>query len=260
MGLPSGDVTFVFSDIEGSTRLLKRLGDRYDAIHERHAELLRHAWRSHDGHEVHTEGDSFFVAFTNPADAIAACAEGQRLLSAEPWPDDGVVRVRMGIHSGLASPRNGDYLAVAVNRAKRVSDAAHGGQVLVAEESAVVVEDAPDVSLVPAGRFRVRDFDNPVQLFQLRAPFVDPSITAVRAIPAEGTTSSARPRRSLAARTDIPAVAFLIAHRTCCHAHGARWGRQDPHRHGGRDRPRTGMARRGVVGRHLAGRRPGARR
>ncbi len=186
MGLPSGDVTFVFSDIEGSTRLLKRLGDRYDAIHERHAELLRHAWRSHDGHEVHTEGDSFFVAFTNPADAIAACAEGQRLLSAEPWPDDGVVRVRMGIHSGLASPRNGDYLAVAVNRAKRVSDAAHGGQVLVAEESAVVVEDAPDVSLVPAGRFRIRDFDNPVQLFQLRAPFVDPSITAVRAIPAEG--------------------------------------------------------------------------
>ena len=104
MGLPSGDVTFVFSDIEGSTRLLKRLGDRYDAIHERHAELLRHAWRSHDGHEVHTEGDSFFVAFTNPADAIAACAEGQRLLSAEPWPDDGVVRVRMGIHSGLGLP------------------------------------------------------------------------------------------------------------------------------------------------------------
>ncbi len=211
MGLPSGDVTFVFSDIEGSTRLLKRLGSHYDALYERHAELLRHAWRAHDGHEVSTEGDSFFVAFTNPADAITACAEGQRLLAAEPWPDDGVVRVRMGIHSGLASPRNGDYLALAVNRAKRVSDAAHGGQVLVSEESAVPVEDAPDISLVPAGKFRLRDFDNPVQLFQVRTPYIDPSITAVRALPAEGH-NLVRPATSFIGREDdIPAVAFLVA-------------------------------------------------
>ncbi len=184
MGLPSGDVTFVFSDIEGSTRLLKRLGDRYDALYERHAELLRHAWGAYNGHEVNTEGDSFFVAFTNPADAITACAEGQRQLAEERWPDDGVVRVRMGVHSGLASPRNGDYLALAVNRAKRVSDAAHGGQVLVSEESAVGLQQ--DLSLVPAGRFRLRDFDEPVRLFRLRSPHLDDSITAVRAIPAEG--------------------------------------------------------------------------
>ncbi len=208
MGLPSGDVTFVFSDIEGSTRLLKRLGSRYDTLYERHAELLRHAWRGHEGHEVSTEGDSFFVAFTNPADAITACAEGQRLLAAEPWPDDGVVRVRMGIHSGLASPRNGDYLALAVNRAKRVSDAAHGGQVLVSEESAVPVEDAPrSASCRPEGSAFATS-TTPSSSSRLRSPHIDPSITAVRAMPAEGH-NLVRPATSFIGREDdIPAVAF----------------------------------------------------
>ncbi len=185
VGLPSGNVTFVFTDIEASTRIIKRLPDAYASIFERHTDLLREAWARFGGHEVKTEGDGSFVAFSSPADAVIACADAQRLIGAETWPDAGVVRVRMGIHSGLAFPRNGDYLALAVNRAKRVSDAAHGGQVLISEESASV--DLPAaLSLVSAGRYRLRDFDEPVRLFRLRSPHLDDSLTAVRAMPAEG--------------------------------------------------------------------------
>lgn len=125
--LPSGVVTFVFTDLEGSTRLYRTIGERYPPLLARHRDLLRSAWSAHDGHEVKTEGDSFLVAFTDPADAIRACAMAQRLVTREGWPADAVLRVRMGVHSGLASPADGDYIAYAVHQAARVVDAGHGG-------------------------------------------------------------------------------------------------------------------------------------
>ncbi len=208
MGLPSGNVTFVFTDIEGSTRIIKRLPNLYASIFERHADLLRQAWKTCGGHEVRTEGDGSFVAFASPADAVIGCAEAQRLIGAEPWPDAGVVRVRMGIHTGLAFPRNGDYLALAVNRAKRVTDAAHGGQVLISDESATV--DLPaELSLVSAGRFRLRDFDEPVRLFRLRSPHLDDSITAVRAMPAEGHNLVRQPTSFLGRDVEVASVEAL---------------------------------------------------
>ncbi|MBA4180203.1 MAG: hypothetical protein C0506_06390 [Anaerolinea sp.] len=183
---PSGIVTFVFSDIEGSTRLLKRLGDGYPDVLERQRALLRAAWRACGGYEVDTEGDSFFVAFPSASDAVRACAEGQRLLGAEPWPTGGVVRVRMGVHSGAATIRNGDYVALAIHQAKRVQDAAHGGQVLISEDAAAGCEAVPGLSFLPAGRFHLRDFDQPVRLLQLAGPGLETAFPAVRALPAEG--------------------------------------------------------------------------
>lgn len=183
---PSGIVTFVFSDIEGSTRLLKRLGTRYPAVLERHRELLRAGWQAHGGYEVNTEGDSFFVAFSGTSDAVQACVDGQRLLAAEPWPADGVVRVRMGVHCGLAAPHNGDYVALAVHQAARVIDAAHGGQILVSEDAAAGSEPIPGATFLPAGRYRLRDFEQPVRLLQVAGSGLESRFPAVRALPEEG--------------------------------------------------------------------------
>src|ERR687898_2085039 len=100
--LPSGTVTFLFSDIEGSTRLAHELGDRFPGALEQHRRLLREAFERYGGVEVGTEGDSFFVAFARARDALAAAADGQRALASEPWPDELAVRVRIGVHTGEA--------------------------------------------------------------------------------------------------------------------------------------------------------------
>ncbi len=101
--LPTGTITFLFTDIEGSTRLVQHLGEGYYALLERHQAILRSAWANHGGVEVLTEGDSFFVVFRSAPEAVAAAVEGQRALEAEPWPDDARVRVRMGLHTGEGS-------------------------------------------------------------------------------------------------------------------------------------------------------------
>ncbi len=184
--LPSGVVTFVFTDLEGSTRLYRTIGERYPPLLARHRDLLRSAWSAHDGHEVKTEGDSFLVAFTDPADAIRACAMAQRLVTREGWPADAVLRVRMGVHSGLASPADGDYIAYAVHQAARVVDAGHGGQIIVSAEVAAMVDTIAPLTLQSAGRYQVRDFDEPVELFEVRGaelPVVDRHL---RVRPADG--------------------------------------------------------------------------
>jgi predicted ATPase/tetratricopeptide (TPR) repeat protein len=173
-------VAFVFTDIEGSTRLLQRLGYAYPAVLERHRALLREAWRRHGGHEVDCNGDSFLVAFWTVAEAVAACAAGQRALAAEPWPPDGAVRVRMGVHAGLAFPRAGRYVALAVHQAVRIADVGHGGQVLLSEQAVDELPGAPPRSL---GSYRVRNFEQRVQLFELPHPG---RLPAVRAQPADG--------------------------------------------------------------------------
>ena len=199
--LPSGIVTFVFTDIEGSTRLMRRLGDRYDEVLQRHRDILRGAWARAGGREVSVDGDGCFVAFADTRAAVAACGGAQELLGAEPWPADGPVRVRMGIHCGLASPKEGDYVALAVHQAARVVAAAHGGQVIVSEH---VVERAGDVSpltLVPLGRFRLRDFDDAVRLHSAAGPGIaDVSPRSVQCRQTD-TTSCGRRRRSSDAST-----------------------------------------------------------
>jgi class 3 adenylate cyclase len=171
--LPSGIVTFVFTDIVGSTRLLCCLGDDYLEVLDRHRALLRTAWAAHEGCEVHTVGDGSLVAFADSGSAVVACAEAQRSMSTECWPKDALVRVRMGIHRGPATPWRGDYAALVVHQASRIVDLATAGQVLVSESAVgAVIDPVASALLRRLGRVPLRDFDEPVTLFEVaRAPF-----------------------------------------------------------------------------------------
>jgi predicted ATPase/class 3 adenylate cyclase len=197
--LPEGIVSFVFTDIEGSTRLFRRLGDRYVAVLERHHELLRVVWERYGGIEVKTEGDAFFVAFADAAAAIDACAEAQAHLSDEPWPTGEEPRVRMGVHSGLAYPRGHDYVAYAVHQAARIVATGHGGQVVVSSDSAAAAAGHTRTHLRSLGRYRVRDFDEPVELFQATIADTSSTFPPLRAIPAEGH-NLVRPRTAFLGR------------------------------------------------------------
>ncbi|MET0728882.1 MAG: tetratricopeptide repeat protein [Acidimicrobiales bacterium] len=184
--LPSGIVTFAFTDIQGSTRVLRRLGDRYSDLLDRHLDLMAEAWSSHGGHVMDTAGDGVFVAFHDANAAVSACADAQRRLCNEPWPPDGELRVRMGVHTGLAAPHGDDYRALAVHQAARVMSAAHGGQVLISAATMERLRRPDGTTLLPLGRYRVRDFEAPVQLFQLGGRGLPTEFPSVRAVPADG--------------------------------------------------------------------------
>jgi len=152
---PTGTVTLLFTDIEGSTRLLERLGpERYREALDLHRRLLRAAFQWHDGYEVDCEGDAFFVAFAQASDAVAAAAEGQIALARAEWPDGQEIRVRMGIHSGepLAAPPK--YVGLDVHKAARIMAAGHGGQVLFSETTNRLVTAVEAVDL---GEHRLKD-------------------------------------------------------------------------------------------------------
>jgi predicted ATPase/class 3 adenylate cyclase len=167
---PSGLVTFLFTDIEDSTRLLNDLGDVYRDLLDHHDALLREVWQAHDGYEVNTQGDAFFVAFASADRALAACLEAQRRLREDPWPHRLAMRVRMGLHAGLAAPRRGDYIALAAHQAARIVNAAHGGQVIVTAEVLAAADEDWSRSIVDLGRFQVRNFPDAIALFQLVDP------------------------------------------------------------------------------------------
>ena len=167
--LPSGTVTFLFSDIEGSTRLAQEHPSAWPDLLRRHQELVRAAFMTHGGVEVGTEGDSFFAAFASAVGAVAAAADAQRALAAEPWPEGRAIGVRIGMHTGEAGVSDGTYVGVAVHRAARIAGAAHGGQVLLsATTRSLVVERLPaGTSLLALGRHRLRDLDTVEEISQL---------------------------------------------------------------------------------------------
>src|SRR5262245_30826338 len=139
---PSGTVTLLFSDIEGSTRLLERLGsETYAGVLEQHRRLLREVFARHEGYEVDTEGDAFFVTFARAGDAIAAAEEAQQALGGASWPAEGMeVRVRMGLHTGAPLLSGPKYVGMDVHRAARIMAAGHGGQVLLSQSTRALVE------------------------------------------------------------------------------------------------------------------------
>ncbi len=168
--LPSGTVTFLFTDIEGSTALLKQLGrDRYNEALAEHERLLRASFAAHAGRVVDTQGDSFFVAFRTAADAVAASVDAQRDLAAHGWPEGGEVKVRMGLHTG--EPKVGDkrYVGIGVHRAARIGAAGHGGQVLLSSTTRELAEEElpPGVTIRDLGERRLKDIDQPQRLYQL---------------------------------------------------------------------------------------------
>lgn len=183
--LPSGIVTFLFSDIEGSTRLFRELGDRYPGVLDSHNQALREVWGTHGGVEVSTEGDSFLVAFEGADQAILAAAAGQRALAKTNFPHDATVKVRMGLHSGLAAPRGNGYVSITLHQASRVIGVAHGGQVVVSQDTAFLAGRDLGFSLRPLGRFRVRDFSDPIRLYQVVGEGLEEDFPAPRATPAD---------------------------------------------------------------------------
>jgi predicted ATPase/class 3 adenylate cyclase/Tfp pilus assembly protein PilF len=173
-GLPTGTLTFLFTDLEGSTHLLQRLGDRYPALLAAHYELMRAAFGRNGGQEVGTRGDALFVVFEQASAAVAGAAAAQVALAGYGWPDDCEVRVRMGLHTGEAEVVDGeDYVGMAVNMAARICSAAHGGQVLVSDVTRAIAEPeiaGTDTAFVELGRHRLKDLDEPVGLVQVVRP------------------------------------------------------------------------------------------
>ena len=170
MDLPTGTVTFLFTDVEGSTRLVQALGAKsYGEVLETHRRLLRDVFSDTGGVEVDSAGDGLFVVFRSAADAVRAAVGAQRGLAAKSWPENGVVRVRMGVHTGEASVADSGYRGLAVHRAARICAAAHGGQIIVSSTTHDVVEAdlPPDVRLRDLGSARLPDLDRPEKLFQL---------------------------------------------------------------------------------------------
>ncbi len=162
----------MFTDIEGSTGLLKRLGrEHYAELLALHQALLREAFATHRGEEIDSQGDSFFVTFRSASDAVSAAVAIQRSLADHEWPDDVEPRVRIGIHSGEASAAGERYIGLSVHRAARIGDAGHGGQVLLSDATRVLVEDElpADVYLQELGEYRLKDVDRPERISQVMA-------------------------------------------------------------------------------------------
>ena len=177
--LPSGTVTFVFSDIEGSTALLKQLGEGYDAVLSNHRRLMRDTFTERGGVEIDTQGDAFFFAFPRARDAVEAAVEAQRAHAAHEWPDGCTVQVRMGLHTGEPAVGSEGYLGLDVVRAARLCTAGKGGHVLLSDTTrALVGASLPEgVSIFPLGERRLKDIDEPERVFELEiegaAPPVD---------------------------------------------------------------------------------------
>ena len=172
-GLAAAAVTFLFSDIEGSTRLVKTLRGRYPQVLAEHRYLVRAAIAAHGGREVDTQGDGFFAAFSGATQAVLCALDIQRAMAAHTWIGGAQVRVRIGIHTGEAVPDGDAYTGLAVHRAARICAAAGGGQVLVSQATQTLIEDEEEgdagFTLVDVGEYRLKDLDRPVRLFQLAA-------------------------------------------------------------------------------------------
>jgi class 3 adenylate cyclase len=167
--LPSGTVTFVFSDIEGSTSLLKALGDEYGDVLSGHRTLMRECFTTRGGVEIDTQGDAFFFAFSRARDAVSAAVEAQRAHASHEWPDGHPVRVRMGLHTGEPAVGGEGYLGIDVVRAARLCTVGRGGQVLLSETTrALVGSSVPDgVAVHALGERRLKDIDEPERVFEL---------------------------------------------------------------------------------------------
>jgi class 3 adenylate cyclase len=164
--LPAGTVTLLFTDVESSTALLRRLGDEWPDVLERHRTILRRAVTDAGGVVVDCQGDALFAAFRSARSGVAAAVSGQRALAAEPWPNDEQLRVRMALHTGEPHPTaDGGYTGIDVVRGARLCCAGHGGQVLLTE----VVRLLAGVAARDLGPVRLRDIDEPEHVHQLVA-------------------------------------------------------------------------------------------
>jgi DNA-binding NarL/FixJ family response regulator/class 3 adenylate cyclase len=196
--LPTGTVTFLFSDVEGSTELLRTLRDGYADVMADHERLLRSAFEGAGGHEINTQGDSFFVAFRKPKDAVGAALEAQRAIGSHEWPEGAEMRVRIGIHTGEATVAGDRYVGLGVHRAARICAAAHGGQVLISQTTQALLEEDEELlgelDFGDLGPRSLKNFDRPVRIYQLLAPDLPadfPDLRVDEGVQARGSTELA---------------------------------------------------------------------
>jgi len=180
--LPRGVVTFLFTDLENSTRIHHRLGERFVELMQSHDAILRDAIDAHGGLVVETTGDGIFAVFTHASQAVAACHQAQVNLGRQAWPGAAQVRVRMGLHTSEAEPEEDRYVSLAVHEAARVADAAHGGQVLATDLTVAAASETAEFHAL--GVFQLKGFERPVRLFQLQGEGLTAAFPTVRAVPA----------------------------------------------------------------------------
>lgn len=190
---PRGSVTFVLSDIEGSTKLLRRLGDGYAAVLRDVRTLIRKQVRSAGGFEVDARADEYFAVFARPARALSAAIGIQQALARQSWPEHDAVRVRIGLHSGRSSLTDSGYVGIAVHTAARVCDAGHGGQILVSSAALVALGEQAAITFRTLGRYHLDGLAEPEELSQVVADGLADTFPKLRA-------RLARARRTSGAR------------------------------------------------------------
>lgn len=206
--LPTGTVSFLFSDIEDSTGVLQRLGAGYRTTLERHAGIVRACLAAHRGIEVSTEGDSFFAVFDSAPDAVSAAIEMQHRLEAETWPEGGTIRARVGIHVGTAEIGHDDYVGIDVHRAARIGASGHGGQVVVSEAVRAL---APSHQYLDLGPQRLKGLDEPIHLYQLKVAGLREVFPPLRSVDAHPNNLPSLESRILGREREIAEVCELLA-------------------------------------------------
>jgi predicted ATPase/class 3 adenylate cyclase len=207
---PSGVVTLLFSDIEGLTRLLRRIGsDTYAGLLAEHRRLLDEAFARHDGFRVGSEGDAFFVAFASAGDAAAAAGEAQRALAEHPWPEQTEIRVRMGLHSGEPRLIDCNYVGLDVHQAARVMAAGHGGQVLLSEATRGLLDDRFDVR--DLGEHRLRDLSGTQRLYQLLVDGLPADFPPLKTLDNRPTNLPAQPSSFVGREQELEQIGELLA-------------------------------------------------
>jgi class 3 adenylate cyclase/DNA-binding NarL/FixJ family response regulator len=204
--LPDGTVTFLLTDIDGSTRLLARLGERYTTLLADHQRLLRRAFADAAGREIDTQGDAFLAVFKRAKDAVAAALAGQRALMTHPWPDGVHVQVRMGLHTGEPAATRDRYIGLAVHRAARICSAGHGGQILLSRATYAILADdvLPDLTFQDLGEHGLKDLDRPEQIYQLLVPDLPRVFPPLRTVPRSASERLALSDRALEAADALP--------------------------------------------------------
>jgi predicted ATPase/class 3 adenylate cyclase len=210
--LPSGTVTFLFTDVEGSTRLWEEHPDAMHDVMARHDEIVRGAIESHGGHVVKTTGDGFHAAFATARDAIDAALAAEQALTNEPPTQNVVVKVRMGVHTGEARVRDGDYYGSALNRAARLMAVGHGGQIVCSQATADLARDAlaEGVVLVDLGEHRLRDLSRPERLFQVNAPGLSGTFAPLRSLDAFPSNLPAQLSSFVGRELDVADIAQVL--------------------------------------------------
>ncbi len=212
---PTGTVTFLFTDIEGSTRLTQDLGKGWPPLLERHREIARASWTGNDGVEIGTEGDSFFVAFQSAPAAVAAAVQAQRDLAAEDWPGGGEVRVRMGLHTGEGQLSAGSYVGIDVHRAARIAGAGHGGQVLLSATTYALIEGSgawpPEVDARDLGEHALKDLSRPERIYELTIAGLRSEFPPIRTLNAVRNNLPSQLTSFLGRERELEATQHLLA-------------------------------------------------